>query len=499
LASAAHPRTPSPPPTTGGSTSPRLGRPPALWTPTRTRSPPWESTAWPRGPWFRRSAPRSAWRCPATVHSSRWTTPGRSARPLKRWAPRSPWTWKTTPPRTPPCTSCTSSASTSPGPGLCSRPTCGAPKPTAGTWPCPGRGCACAKAPTTSLLRWPTATGPKWTAPMCAACASSWTAPAIPWWPPTTRASCGLPRSSQGPPGAARTPTSTRCFTESVPTCRRLWPIGASGCGCTCRTVSSGTAISCGDWLNAPRIRRSSPALSSPGEPCDRVAVRCDRKTGTPLLAGSVTLNGTGISPLRGANTIMRKRSSSNPVIKRALASAPGGAGYYAQPGYGQPYASQGYGQPYAQPGYGQPGYGQPGYGQPYPPQGYGPAPYPAQPGCGPAVPGTRPVTIDDVVRRTGFTLGTVVLGAVLTYFMALLVNPALSVVMLVIGAIGSLILGLVISFTRSTNPALILIYAGLEGLFVGGFSFVLEASLAGSGVAPGGLVVPAVFGTLFV
>lgn len=200
----------------------------------------------------------------------------------------------------------------------------------------------------------------------------------------------------------------------------------------------------------------------------------------------------------------MRKRSSSNPVIKRALASAPGGAGYYAQPGYGQPYASQGYGQPYAQPGYGQPGYGQPGYGQPgygqpYPPQGYGPAPYPPQPGCGPAVPGTRPVTIDDVVMRTGFTLGTVVLGAVLTYFMAMLVNPALSVVMLVIGAIGSLILGLVISFTRSTNPALILIYAGLEGLFVGGFSFVLEASLAGSGVAPGGLVVPAVFGTLFV
>ncbi len=35
---------------------------------------------------------------------------------------------------------------------------------------------------------------------------------------------------------------------------------------------------------------------------------------------------------------------------------------------------------------------------------------------------------------------------------MAMLVNPALSVVMLVIGAIGSLILGLVISFTRSTN-----------------------------------------------
>ena len=191
----------------------------------------------------------------------------------------------------------------------------------------------------------------------------------------------------------------------------------------------------------------------------------------------------------------MRKRSSSNPVIKRALAAAPGSAGAYPQPGYGQPYPQQGYGQPYPP---------QPGYGQPYPQQGYGPDPYAAQPGYGPAGPGYRdpnyrPVTIDDVVMRTGFTLGTVVLAAVVTYFLAMMVSPALGIGLLAIGAIGALVLGLVIGFTRSANPVLILLYAALEGLFVGGLSFFLELTLYGSGVSPGGLVVPAVFGTLFV
>ncbi|KUP95911.1 Bax inhibitor-1/YccA family protein [Thermobifida cellulosilytica] len=198
----------------------------------------------------------------------------------------------------------------------------------------------------------------------------------------------------------------------------------------------------------------------------------------------------------------MRKRSSSNPVIKRALAAAPGSAGAYPPPGYGQPYPPQGYGQPYQQ-GYGQP-YAQPGYGQPYPPQpGYGPDPY-AQQGYAPVGPGYRdpnyrPVTIDDVVVRTGITLGTVTVAAIVTYFLAMTVSPALGLGLLAVGAIGSLILGLVIAFSRSTNPVLVLLYAVLEGLFVGGLSFMLERSLVGSGVSPGGLVVPAIFGTLFV
>nr|WP_235001124.1 Bax inhibitor-1/YccA family protein [Marinactinospora thermotolerans] len=160
---------------------------------------------------------------------------------------------------------------------------------------------------------------------------------------------------------------------------------------------------------------------------------------------------------------------------------APYGQAPYQQP-YGQPYPQQGYGQPYQQ--------GHPGYA----PQGQ----YPGHPQPGMPMAGGRNVTIDDVVMRTGFTLGAVVVAAVITYFLAL-ANPGLAMIMAVVGAIGALVLGLVISFKESTNPALILTYAVLEGLFVGGISFVLEASLYNSGVSPGGLVVPAIFGTLFV
>ncbi|TDQ54838.1 Bax inhibitor-1/YccA family protein [Actinorugispora endophytica] len=184
----------------------------------------------------------------------------------------------------------------------------------------------------------------------------------------------------------------------------------------------------------------------------------------------------------------MRMRSS-NPVLKRAMASGPGGAGAQTHQGpYGQGPYQQGYGQPYPQ---------QPGY----PPQGYGPGQYAPQQGYGHGgpvhrAPDYRPITIDDVVMRTGFTLGTVVLGAVVTYFLAAMVNPGLGIGLLALGAIGGLVLGLVISFKQSTNPGLILTYAVFEGLLVGGFSFVLERSI---GSAAGGLVVPAVFGTLFV
>ncbi|WP_026120135.1 Bax inhibitor-1/YccA family protein [Nocardiopsis potens] len=183
----------------------------------------------------------------------------------------------------------------------------------------------------------------------------------------------------------------------------------------------------------------------------------------------------------------MRMRSS-NPVLKRAMKSGQGVG--YGQPQYGyqQPYGQPGYQQSYDQYGY-QQGYGQPGYPQP----GY------QQPPMAPA--GGRPVTIDDVVMRTGFTLGTVVVFAVLTYFLTWS-NPALGMGLAFVGAIGALVLGLVIGFKGSTNPALILAYAGLEGLFVGGFSAILESQLAMAGIsggAKGSLVLPAVMGTLFV
>lgn len=180
----------------------------------------------------------------------------------------------------------------------------------------------------------------------------------------------------------------------------------------------------------------------------------------------------------------MRMRSS-NPVLKRAMQSGQGG-------GYGQ----QAYGgyqqQPYGQPGYPQPGYGQDAYGHPQP-GAYG------QP---PMAPAQGRLTIDDVVVKTGITLGAVLVTAVINYFIGWMVNPGLAMVLTFVGAIAGLILGLVIGFKGSTNPALILTYAALEGLFVGGFSFILEAQLVTTGVSnssTGSLAVPAIFGTMFV
>ncbi|MFD0774611.1 Bax inhibitor-1/YccA family protein [Streptomonospora algeriensis] len=163
---------------------------------------------------------------------------------------------------------------------------------------------------------------------------------------------------------------------------------------------------------------------------------------------------------------------SSNPVLKRAMRS--GNAGYGQAP-YGQ-------GAPY-----------QAGY--PSPQSGYG---YP-QPGYAPQAPsfGER-MTIDDVVVRTAMSLGLVVLTAVPTYFLAVSGNP-LGMGLALIGALGGLVLGLVIAFKQSTNPVLILAYAALEGLLVGGLSGIFELSLmAQNGMAMGALVTQAVFGTLF-
>lgn len=185
----------------------------------------------------------------------------------------------------------------------------------------------------------------------------------------------------------------------------------------------------------------------------------------------------------------MRMRSS-NPVLKRALQQA-GPAGH-AQQGYGQP--GYGYGQ--------QQGYGQPGYGQPYPQQGYG-QPYPQQgyPGGPVQSAGSQPMTIDDVVVRTGMTLGVVAAFAVVNYFL-FSSAPAVAVMLTLVGALGGLVLGLVISFKQITNPAAILSYAALEGLLVGGISAILATSLTattGDAAAGGTLVTQAVLGTVVV
>ncbi|SDI83629.1 Bax inhibitor-1/YccA family protein [Nonomuraea jiangxiensis] len=121
------------------------------------------------------------------------------------------------------------------------------------------------------------------------------------------------------------------------------------------------------------------------------------------------------------------------------------------------------------------------------------PAPSPAQlqnmydapsyaPPTGPAY---RTMTLDDVVVRGFLTLGTLVVAAAGAWILD--VPP-----MFAIGAaIVALILGLIASFTQSTNPALILGYALFEGVFLGKISSVFEGTVSG-------IVLQAVLGTAF-
>jgi uncharacterized YccA/Bax inhibitor family protein len=80
----------------------------------------------------------------------------------------------------------------------------------------------------------------------------------------------------------------------------------------------------------------------------------------------------------------------------------------------------------------------------------------------------TGRMTIDDVVVKTGLMFAVLLPLAAVAYFAN---NPILTFG----GAIAGLVLGLVVSFKQSTNPALILSYAAAEGLFIGGISRAFE------------------------
>jgi uncharacterized YccA/Bax inhibitor family protein len=97
----------------------------------------------------------------------------------------------------------------------------------------------------------------------------------------------------------------------------------------------------------------------------------------------------------------------------------------------------------------------------------------------------TGRMTIDDVVVKTGLMFAVLVPLAGLNYYLG---SPLLTFG----GMIAGLIVGLVVAFKQSTNAALILTYAGLEGLFVGGISKAFETQW-------NGIVAQAVLGTLSV
>jgi uncharacterized YccA/Bax inhibitor family protein len=148
---------------------------------------------------------------------------------------------------------------------------------------------------------------------------------------------------------------------------------------------------------------------------------------------------------------------------------------------------------PKGQAGYAQFGAGAAGYGaqavdaQPYVTQ------YPDQRQTGVS----RPLTIDDVVTKTGITLAVVTVVGIISYFLVAQGAPTYPLMLpfVFVGGLGGLALVLIATFGRKQdNPAIVLSYAAFEGLFVGAASF-LFANLVSDG-GPG-MIAQAIFGTV--
>jgi uncharacterized YccA/Bax inhibitor family protein len=108
----------------------------------------------------------------------------------------------------------------------------------------------------------------------------------------------------------------------------------------------------------------------------------------------------------------------------------------------------------------------------------------------------SRPMTIDDVVTKTGITLGVLSVVAVISYFMVSS-NTGLAMPFVLVGSLGGLALVLIATFGRKQdNPAIVLSYAALEGLFLGAFSFVL-ANFTVAGGNAGAMIGQAILGTI--
>ena len=93
----------------------------------------------------------------------------------------------------------------------------------------------------------------------------------------------------------------------------------------------------------------------------------------------------------------------------------------------------------------------------------------------------TEPMTYEDTIRKVVIAFVVLLLGAAVGWFIPILFIPA---------AIAGLVLGLVNTFKKMPSRGLILAYAAVEGVFVGGISYFFNGFYEG-------IVPQAVFGTL--
>jgi uncharacterized YccA/Bax inhibitor family protein len=174
---------------------------------------------------------------------------------------------------------------------------------------------------------------------------------------------------------------------------------------------------------------------------------------------------------------------SSNPVFSRRGFSRDNGyAGFNTAPQAGGAAVGT-QGNPYAQPQAGNP-YAQNPYAQ-----------QDLQQGAPPQAPATGRMTIDDVVLRTGSTLGVLIVTAALAWALLPIddANISRSYGIGIGAALIGMVLAFVQSFKRKASPALILTYAAFEGVFLGVLSNIVDNRIAD------GAAMQAVIGTMAV
>lgn len=116
-------------------------------------------------------------------------------------------------------------------------------------------------------------------------------------------------------------------------------------------------------------------------------------------------------------------------------------------------------------------------------------------------------MTIDSVVQKTGLTIGVVVVAATATWMLTgdfvsgqtEAEQQAIAGNLYLLSMVGAFVgfgLAMVNSFKRVVSPPLVLAYAAFQGMFVGAFSKVIEATFGAGNDMPG-LVIGAVLGTI--
>lgn len=181
-------------------------------------------------------------------------------------------------------------------------------------------------------------------------------------------------------------------------------------------------------------------------------------------MAGNPLLNSMTKNVTQGDSRFGRFGAQPQQTSQQAQYGQQQTYGQYGQQSYGQQYDQQGYGQnTYGQPQYGQ----QAQYGQPYGEADYGVA----APTYSEPIPAGERLTMNDVMVKTGINLGLVAVGAAVAW------NAP---VLMLLGLVGGLVLGLVNSFKKKVSPILVMTYALMEGLLLGGLSAVVDMRYPG-------------------